>query len=370
MSIAIIVLFGLIAGCGTENTLEIADINTTTGNALTDTKTNYLIVTAPKFAPLLAGFVQFRGMTGFNVRVLSTATTGKLKTQIRDAIQVLYNDPTTQPVYVLLVGDADEIPVWSRNELFAADKLANRTGWTTDLGYALLEGNDILPDVFLGRFPAATATDLHNMINKTMRQELFNSKNNKEVLFLSGAAKRAIAQTTHEGIMTDSLLPNGYVGTDFFTTTNYKAQAIAKMNQGPAFIQYDGHGVTGGWTDALSIGVYDVRALTNTFYPVVIAGACETAFYAMPEAVGETWLRTASGASAYIGATDRTSDGQAIMMEEGLFDALVVQHITRIGPALNQMKNQAYPVIGYDASSNLFSQYNLLGDPALQVIWP
>jgi len=362
-------IIGFTVSCGTEGAFESTEIGSNS-DTLNASQPNYLIITAPKFESSISGFVQFRTQTGFNVQVLSTATTGKLKTQIRNAIQTLYNNPVSRPNYLLLIGDVDEIPVWSRNELFAADAAANRTGWTTDLGYALLEGNDIFPDIYYGRFPAATSTDLQNMINKTIRSELVNSKNNKAVLFLSGVEKRSIAQTTHQDITMNDLTPNGYIATDFFTTTNYKMQAIAKINQGPAFVQYDGHGATGAWTDGLNLSVYDVRVLTNTFYPVVIAGACETAFYAMPEAVGETWLRASGGASAYIGATDKTSDGQAIMMEEGLFDALMIQHIERIGEAIDRMKRDAYPLIGYDAASNLFSQYNLFGDPALQVIWP
>lgn len=125
---------------------------------------NYLIITAPEFDNNISDFVQYKRNIGYNVTVVNTNTTGSGSSSIKNYIQSLYNNISTRPEYVLLVGDIDRIPA-------SAGVDGNENNPITDLEYTLLEGSDEKADVFLGRFSVQDSTQLRNVINKTMFME-------------------------------------------------------------------------------------------------------------------------------------------------------------------------------------------------------
>jgi len=75
----------------------------------------YLVITAPEFETTLEPFVQYKQSIGFEVQVVSTQTTGKTNVSIKNYIQKLYDDVSTRPKFVLLVGDVAHIPAYQGN---------------------------------------------------------------------------------------------------------------------------------------------------------------------------------------------------------------------------------------------------------------
>src|SRR5690606_25260064 len=66
---------------------------------------NYLIITTPALESGLAPLVTHKQGLGFNVTVVNTTVTGTTNTAIKTYIQNLYNNISTRPEFILLVGD-------------------------------------------------------------------------------------------------------------------------------------------------------------------------------------------------------------------------------------------------------------------------
>ncbi|MEJ2105213.1 MAG: C25 family cysteine peptidase, partial [Ignavibacteriaceae bacterium] len=122
----------------------------------------YLVITAPAFETDMQSFVSHKISKGFDVDMFNTTATGTTKEAINSFIQQRYNEPSTKPDFVLLVGDVAQIPAWTGSGAGSP---------TTDLNYAQLEGGDYFADVFIGRFSVTTSTQLQNAINKSVYME-------------------------------------------------------------------------------------------------------------------------------------------------------------------------------------------------------
>jgi len=121
----------------------------------------YLMITPPEYESTLTYFANYKRNIGFEVDVFNTNTTGSSASSIKNFIQNRYNNTSTRPDYVLLVGDVDKIPAYEGDPYSGDD---NKDDPITDLGYSLLDGNDNLADVFLGRFSVSTPQELINII--------------------------------------------------------------------------------------------------------------------------------------------------------------------------------------------------------------
>jgi hypothetical protein len=118
---------------------------------------DYLIIASDDFdgSSAINTFISHKESLGYNLDVFYTDETGETNNSIKDFIQDRYDNSYTRPEFVLLIGDTDEIPHWTGE---------GDDGWgtnpETDLHYSLLAGSDYVADVFLGRWPVRTTSDL------------------------------------------------------------------------------------------------------------------------------------------------------------------------------------------------------------------
>ncbi|MCE1189822.1 MAG: C25 family cysteine peptidase, partial [Ignavibacteria bacterium] len=223
---------------------------------------NYLIITAPEFESGLAPFVTFKSAQGYNVSVVTTSVAGTTTTAIKNFIQTKYNDPLQKPEYLLLVGDVDKIPNWTGT---GSDTPP------TDLNYGLLEGTDMFADVFTGRFSVTSATELSNIINKSIYMETNIATLTKKNVFMSSTDNYSITEGTHNYVISTYFAPQNYTNLKLYTQTYSAttAQLSAALNNNQIFAIYSGHGAETYWADGPVFYQTDVRALTNTVFPYV-----------------------------------------------------------------------------------------------------
>ncbi len=81
----------------------------------TDFAGRYLIITAPIYESTLSNFANYKRNIGFEVNVVNTNTTGVIASGIKSYIQTQYNNESTRPDFVLLVGDHEDIPASGGN---------------------------------------------------------------------------------------------------------------------------------------------------------------------------------------------------------------------------------------------------------------
>jgi hypothetical protein len=322
----------------------------------------YLIITAPAYEAAMAQFINHKSSLGFEIDMFNTSITGTTNTAIKAFIQNRYNDPTTRPEFILLVGDVAHIPAWT----------GSGTGSpTTDLNYVQLEGGDYFADAFIGRFSVSNLTELQNAINKTIFMESYIATLDKKNIFMASTDNYQISEGTHNYVIDNYFGPAGYTNLKLYTVT-YNATTqdlINALNDNQIFAIYSGHGGSYSWADGPALSQQQVRDLTNTWYPYVYSFACITGSYHLSECFGETWLRTENGGSAFYGSSVNSYWDEDDILEKKIFYSMFEDDLTRVTPMFDQGK--IYLVNHFGGMSGMMlryiEMYNLMGDPSIPV---
>ncbi len=257
-----------------------------------------------------------------------------------------YGDSVVPP---LLVGTA--------HGLFASDSV---------LGDVV--GNDGVPEIAVGRLPAANATELQALVNKIIAYE--SGAGSNRVLLLAdnpdgGGNFPADSDTVA------ALLPGNIAADKVYlsqaTLADARQQLFGALAGGVGLVNYIGHG---GIDRFASEGLWltsDVATLANTRFPVVAALTCIAGQYALPgyDSLGESLLlKSGGGAAAFWGPSGLSENEQAKLLDQQFVRAVYVDGERVLGDAI--LKAMRGYVQG-GAPASLLNIYNLLGDPALQL---
>jgi hypothetical protein len=323
---------------------------------------NYLIITAPQYEQTINYFAVYKENLGYNVTVVNTGTTGTSTDNIKNFIQTQYDNASTRPTFVLLVGDTDEIPSWTGE---AQDNPA------TDLYYSTLEGDDMFPDVFLGRFSVRTMnpinTDifqLQNIINKTIFTETNVQSTDKKAVFPADDDFFGYFTAAHDWAIKNTFEPDGYQCLKLYDGDGATSQdLIDALNDNYRFCIYSGHGSTDGFS-APSLSILDLNGLTNTIFPFGYGFACRTNNYSITETFGEAWIRVERGGVSYIGSSHTTWYRDDKVLEKKVFgDAFLDE--PQLSPMFNVAMQRYWNWAFGSRREKYIEQYNLMGDPSL-----
>ena len=338
----------------------------------TPAKERYLMIAPPEFESTLTYFANYKRNIGFDVQIINTNTTGKTPASIKKYIQGQYNNPSTRPTYMLLVGDVDNIPAYEGN---SSGKIKNEP--TTDLGYALLEGNDYFADVFLGRFPVANEEQLKNIINKTIFMEINMHLFAKKAKFLAGDEKKSAwnkiymknsFKKGHEYVIPRTFIPLGYDCQKLYQSN--KTEAMDALNDNPLFYIYAGHGtLTSLSGKSFYIEAKDIASTKNTVFPLVFSFACKTGNFSQT-CIGEIFIREKDkGAVAYFGSSVNSQTNTDEIIQKKIFGNAFKQGERNLSAIINLGMRQFASSIGAGKKKkNIYLKaYNLLGDPSFDV---
>ena len=337
---------------------------------------NYLIITAPEYQEMINRFANYKANIGYTVTVVNTNTTGTTKEQIKDYIQSQYDNISTRPVFVLLVGDVDKIPNWIGS---------HSDHPPTDLNYSLLEGSDDEADVFLGRFSVSDNQDLENIINKTIYMETNVQNWNKKVVFAAGFDCYGYFRAAHNSV--ESIFENkGYncqkIYQDKDQTCRFGWVPVSEENVGTTtdlhnainnnitFLIYSGHGYeTGIYNPAISNSDVSNGLFSNSLYPFTFSFAClsNNFAYSYGRCFGEAWLRDDNCGVTYYGASIPTFYGTDKKLEKKIFNkGFGNANKEQIGPmVVYGMKKVLSSIASASRKKRYVQMYNLLGDPSI-----
>jgi hypothetical protein len=366
-------------------------------DTITEYPIKYVIVADPMFTSQLQPFIEWKTKKGFEVIVGYTndPAVGSTTTSIKAWLQGLYNSATPTspaPSFILYVGDDSEVPAYS-----------GTTGsHSTDLNYVLYSGNDLLPEVFYGRFSARTTAELQPQIDKTLEYEQYLMPDPSflsEVVLIAGvdgswAPTHGNGQinygTIHyfnaaHGITDHTWL---YPASD---AAGAAGEIIAAVSAGAGYVNYTAHGSQTSWADP-SFTIPDIYSLANDGkYPTVVGNCCVTNSFQIGECFGEAWLRAPNkGALGYIGGSNNTlwnedywwgvgngttsgiGDGETYESTGiGCYDGLFHDHgenttdwYTTQG-AMQVCGNLAVTEAGSSSSDYYWEIYHLMGDPSI-----
>ncbi len=355
---------------------------------------DYLIITPECFYENIIPLAQSKENKGLLTKVvkLTDIAANTSAEIISEYIQYAYDNWNPAPTYLLLVGDVEFIPAHYRNE-----------GPATDLYYSTVEGDDYFPDIFVGRFPVKTASELDIVVDKTLNYEInFNQSETwrQNILLASHKQSGRYYLKTSEAIR-HFLVDENYTANKVYTGGSCKGttqDVIDSINEGNFIVSHRNHGGVLGWSHP-SLTVDDIPSLNNTgMLPAMFSVNCLSGYYDAEsvDCFGEAILKAEDkGVIAYIGASRYSYSGYNDELNKGLFSAIwpdyypgyrnPVQHSTKLGAILNYAKhfmldkysltladdyqyNWGKEYLTPSRTQYQFEVFNLFGDPELSII--
>jgi hypothetical protein len=335
-----------------------------TGSTAREVTHEYLFIVADPLADALAPLVEQKRAEGLSPLVVRTSELGALPLTpelVRSHIESLYNSYGID--YVLLVGDLDVIPTYLWGEI------------PSDAWYGLLEGDDLNPEVAVGRLTARTPEELAPVVQKIVAYETGDAAAawRQKILLVAhqegypGKYTAAAEDTrTHDfGLKQPVQFATMYGGEG---GTNQ--QLVAALNDGVGIVAYRGHGLPREWVGWGSTGSFiaSKQRLANAEKtPVVLSVACLTLNLTATEiTLGEQLVNSPTGgAVAFLGASQPSFNEANNEFLRQLFRAVLEDGITTLGGALAKANAELLKQHGAAsyAMDNL-KMYAVLGDPS------
>jgi hypothetical protein len=248
----------------------------------------------------------------------------------------------------------------------------------SDNAIVTVSGNDIIPDIALGRISCETMQEADILVDKIINYPADVNKEWKQNVLLvssglSAADENQFKFNDRNILLENSYLkPNGIKATKIFRYPN-KPEYIPfqgegpdirrEINNGSVIVNYYGHG--GGLQWDLVFTNDDIYELNNgNKLPLVISVTCYTAHFDNQEIFGEIFNSIpGKGSIAFWGSSGVTFWPTTANINQDLFSAVFNNKNYVIGKAINIAKsNQNY--------GTMTALLTLLGDPAIELAIP
>ena len=315
--------------------------------------------------------------------------------KIRNFIIEAHNTWTTD--WILLGGDVEIVPYRGCHvKVYTGDDWVTDSNIPCDLYYSDLDGDwdadgdmiygevndnvDLYADVFVGRAPVNTVSQVNNFVNKILTYE-----QNPPANYPTNALMIAywMDPQTNEADLKDYISDN-YL-TDFTVTKEYqleysdpapsKQDVMNHLNMGQGIINHASHS---SHEITPPLHYLDVDSLINEDkYFIFYSIGCSTNKFEESDAISEHYiLNSNGGAVAYIGnsrygwyTSGSPGDGPSDKYDKEFFKQLFVNGYEKIGETLAMSKHSYISISGSD-NSYRWLQYtiNLLGDPEMNIL--
>lgn len=341
-----------------------------------DAPYDYLIIAADAYLSNMTPFVNYKNGIGMATTIVPVSSVGTTYTAIKNYILGQYQ--TNGISYVLLVGDETAIPGYTGY------------GFFSDYYYSLLEGSDDYADIAIGRFCVKNATQVDNMVNKSITYESSPPGGDwltKSLLIANWELAPAKYQECKEQIRLATDTESGtyrILYPDF--TTCYgasfanggdqasNADVINYFNEGFRLVNYRGHGDVQIWwywnVYGEDFDVSDVTAINNgQMTPVVFSIACLNGNLASSlQTLGEAFTVTDDASVAMLCASDPSYTTPNHDYDKQLYAVIFDEGINAIGDASNESSVRVIALWGSYGITNA-RMYLWLGDPSLQLVY-
>jgi hypothetical protein len=243
-----------------------------------------------------------------------------------------------------------------------------------------------VPDLYIGRLPAATAAAAKIMVDKIMAYEnTANSKDWEKDVLLVADNQDEEWETVFETMNNEAavLIPEGmnspfegYLRVYQENGWDLNAELVAAINAGALMVNYAGHGSYNTWANERIIDSADATALANTGrLPFFVGMSCLTGYFVNTAVWDSTPLvellmaaDNKGSVAALMPTGMTTTEGQHIL-NTALFEEIFTKDRRQLGEAIANAKmtllanGDAY----YEEVSRTFL---LFGDPAMQLKVP
>ncbi len=318
---------------------------------------------------------------------------------IRDFLKFAYDNWQTKPFYVLLFGDGtyDYYNVTKRSNNFipayeTEESLYEISSYPTDDFYARISGNDIKPDLALGRLCIQNTDDAKNVVDKIITYETQSDKglwrNTVTLVADDGPAGTGnddgSLHTAQSEILSRNKVPKFFDQNKIYLAmypTVYTGlgrrkpavnQAIIDaVNNGTLLLNFIGHGSPNVWThESVFEKATTIPQLKNNNYFFVTAATCDFGRYDDPFDQSSAEILVNKGNSGAIGAFTA-----ARLVYSNLNEAINDSFYTNLfkyqdGFGLPVRIGMAYFLTKQFRTFENDEKYNLFCDPTLRLDQP
>jgi len=334
-----------------------------------------IVISHGSFMNTMEPFVDWKNQKGIQTEIHNVLDIGTTASQILSFIQSEY-DEDNGLTFVQLVGDRAQVPT-----LFGG-------GGDSDPSYALLEGGDTYPDIFVGRFSAETVEHAETQVQRTIHYErdiIDGDWLHKGCGIASNQGPGDDNEDDNEHVdnIREKLLNFTYTEVDqIYDPNGSVAQGMAALNDGRSIVTYTGHGSPTSWGNGAPLDNSDVNALTNDYMlPFISSVACNNGEFGPYTCFAETWMRASNngngnptGAIAIYASTISQSWNPPMRAQDeaidlltgaGPYEGLGTQKTSVSGLWFNGSCNMM-DVYG-NAGVDMFKTWIIFGDASLQV---
>nr|HPQ39185.1 C25 family cysteine peptidase [bacterium] len=374
---------------------------------------DYLIITTPDFEPALEPLITTRSTQGMTVKTIMIQDIydefnhGIFSPEaIRDFVDTAYHSwRPPAPSALLLVGDAswdykgylpdtqyvNYVPSYGKDWGGNAASSPYDRGPTDalDLLYGepmvdeqmvCVSGDDLLPDMLLGRWAVTSSDALEEIVTRTLAGDAESEDQNwwKRCYFINGgftALEHDTFESQSENLIRTMIDPSGaywkpirtYKTTEGHEYGQYTDEIIGYLNRGVQFVNYFGHAGTWSWESMLSFD--DLARLENAgATPFVASMTCNTSRFANPviQSFGERMMATGNpetGAVAVWGGCNFGGFWSDYFLAYFFYDALFRQRLPTYGESILYSKLEN--LIRYPSYAIIIEPYTYLGEPFL-----
>ncbi len=293
------------------------------------------------------------------------------------------------PTYVVLIGDMsydyrhilkDSRPNFIPSIPYHAYTYGQSA---SDNNIVTVSGNDLVPDLAIGRISIETVAEGEVIIQKLSSYPGDNSKKWKQNVLLIASGQNNADELNHnfndECLLLESsyLTPNGLTATKVFRYPNKPAQYPFKgegpeiragFNQGAVMANYYGHGGSAQWDLVfLNDDIYELN--NGEKLPFISSVTCYTAHFDNQDAFGEKFLKVpGKGCIAFWGSSGLTWWETGKYINKIFYDVTFNKKESISGKAILDSKIRLGSLGIYNSSQ--VALLTLFGDPVLKLAIP
>lgn len=303
-------------------------------------------------------------------------------------IEHAYANWPLQPRYVVLLGD----DTWDYRNIIGGGRpnvvpslyyqSRGRGLAPSDFLYALVDGDDLLPDLSIGRLPASSAREAEAIVDKIISYDTpAPGPWRTRALFVANYHPKDLFSEPSDSLIARYVKPTGLqpirvYNADEQAIPNPTGRAFTQaLNEGALLINFNGHGSPGTMQSLFTLSLpdwgYMGQVQNGQRLPLVLALSCLNGLFANPvvEGIAEAFVRNRDGgAIAYISASAKSFVAQNDLLSDRFYDALFASEPTSFGPALDVAKAQVLAAHPSWIDAALTMQ--LLGDPTQELALP
>jgi hypothetical protein len=275
---------------------------------------------------------------------------------------VLLGDGSYDPLDYLRTGTRDWIPPLIRKTSYL---------WTSsDPTYGAINGDDLVPDVAVGRLPAANVDQARALVEKIVAFETAGRDlGGKAVLVADNADLGGNFEVGAEDLAATVLAARD-VERIYLRELGAGTRATiqAAFDSGAGLVSYQGHGGTAVWASENVFNNADVaRLAAQAEQPLLLTMNCLNGFFHFPalDSLAEAFVKApGKGAVAAFAPSGLSLNDAAHAYEKAILAELASGRHPRLGDAILAGQS-AYASSGH--LPELLSIYHVFGDPALRL---